>query len=253
MNKVVIPFILVFFTYSFGFCISLEYKYKKGDVNRYEETYEMKNQNVFGKNGINPGPSIKGTIAFSETVTEMGKGYVMLKCNANIKTFTVNNKDMRSNVKDKYWTFFKKINRQGRVLALLDENKKPISDFNIDFDKNWLPNKSVEVGDVWNASTVIKGGYIIPVKCKLKKVYKNNGFDMALISVNFDGRFPVDDMYKLLNKAIPIGPNDVLIAKGEGDYIFDATNGKMVSFEYKVFVEIKDKLKEQVYVDYKRL
>lgn len=244
---------MLFVLSSFCMCVSLEYKYKKGEVNRYEETYEIKNQNLVKTNGNKPGPSIKGTISFSDTVTEIGTGFVMLKCTANIKTFTVDGKNMMPNIKNKSWVFYKKVNRQGRVLAMLDKNKKPLSDFNIDFDKNWLPEKSVKKGDVWNASTVIKGGYVIPVKCKLKDVYKKDGLDMAQISVDFSGKFPLEEMADILNKAVPVSPNDVVIAKGSGNYIFDATNGKMVSFEYKVFVEIKDKLKEQIYVDYKHL
>ncbi|MBR4747940.1 MAG: hypothetical protein IK083_00010 [Abditibacteriota bacterium] len=163
--------------------VELKYKFKKGSVEQYRETRSLVYEFEFFSG--NEKATTDEELSFRETVESIEDGNAMIKLQSSYIKMVENGEAVpKSETPDD--TFYYTLSPQGRVLSILDADKKPEKHFEAKKEKDLLPRGDVKPGDSWEGCRSLQGEYV-KAKYTLEKLDTQKGVKVAVI------RFTVED------------------------------------------------------------
>ena len=209
----------------------LEYKFKTGDVDKYKEVNKITfTSNIMGEEII---VKSSETLDVTETLIEEKDGIAKIKLSTKYKEITVDDEaaDISKLPVD---IFFFKINKQGKIINILDSKEEPVKTFDPNKDTPMFIEKDLKVGDSWNGRWTVKG---LDAKAKMSLVdlYSKNGIDVAKIKIDISDKIDVKEYAKDFPSISDI--DGFMKINGTGYYYFAVNLGKDILIEYTATVE----------------
>jgi len=185
--KTVYLFVILILVSSVSFAQNLDlvYKFKEGDtVNFREITKISSDAKVMGEAYSN---TEETDIDINEKIMSVSKEKAKIKQISTVTKNVVDGKSVLNDLadEDKVTTVFYEVSPKGRLVGLNDEKDAPLDGFDAKTEKDFFAPKGVNIGDTWDCQRNIQGAKV-KVKCKLEKIYAENGVDIAYISLLFD-------------------------------------------------------------------
>jgi len=221
----------------------LEYKFKIGDIDKYKEVNKITfTSNIMGEDIV---VKSSETLDVTETLVEEKNGIAKIKLNTKYKEIIVDNEavDVSKLPVD---NFFFKVNKQGKIISVLDSKEEPIKTFDPQKDTPMFIEKDLKVGDSWDGRWTVKG---LDAKAKMLLVdlYSKNGVDVAKIKIDINDKIDVKEYAKDFPSISDI--DGFMKINGTGYYYFAVNLGKDILIEYTATVEtiIKENDREELF------